>query len=460
MTNSFLISRMLLLLISTLLIGGCASLLHQTSRSSIEAPDTWQSSPGITEQPFTEFENSLSKLFNDPQLNQLIEQGLQNNPDLQTFSYQLKASGLIHQQSIGSRLPRLDLSLTKNKNKSILGISQSYDFGLGVNWEIDLWGRLADLSEAAKSDFLAEQYNFQHAKNQLVVMLIRQWNQVAAARQLLELEQSNRNQLETLLTVQKEKFQYGAITIEDLSQTQVNLANSYADIDSLFQQLKLQESQLCLLVGQQRVEQKLMPLTLTQVAIPPISIPATVLANRPDVNSGFLKLESLDHKTRAAYKALLPSLRLEGNLFRSEGKTSALSQSPNLWSFVGGITQPIFYGGRLKAEAEIEALTAEAQWWQYKKIVLNAIAEVENTLIVEHSLSRQLKQLKEALNQAQQVLSISEQKYRDGAIDILDLVFVRQQAISAEARLIQAIAAQMDNRMLLALALGLGTQAS
>lgn len=444
----------------SIVIWGCVSVPISQERSPIETPAKWRSKVTDEESALSEFQYKFGTLLSDPQLKRLINQGLSFNPDIQSFSYQLRASGLVHQRSIGAKLPLLDLSLSKNRDKSILGISQSYEFGLGVNWEIDIWGRLANLSDAAKSDFQAEQFNFQQAKNQLVVLLVRQWNQVATTRQLLKLERKNNQQLETLLRIQQDKLRHGAIAVEDLSQTKINLANSFVDIDALYQKLQIQESQLNLLVGNQNALQDLTPLNLPQISKPPVSLPSKVLADRLDIKASFLKLKSLDKQTRASYKALLPTIRLEGNYFRSAEKQSALSQAPNLWSFVGGITQPIFYGGRLKAEAEINALNAEAHWWQYKKAILNAIAEVENALTVEQSLERQITHLKAAQKQSQQLLNISEQKYRDGSIDILDLVFIRRQFISSEARLIQSNAAQMDNRIVLALALGLGTEAS
>lgn len=444
----------------TLLMVGCISLPNQTQRQPITPPSQWQSNMADSTPELNEFRQGLLSLFNDPQLKRLINQSLTLNPDLQSFSYQLRAAGLLHQQRIGTRLPQLNLNLTKTKNKSILGISQSYEFGLGVNWEIDLWGRLANLSDAAKSNFLAEQYNFQQAKNQLVVMLIRQWNQVSATRELLKLERNNNFQLETLLKVQQDKLRYGVITAEDISQTKINLANSLADIDALYQRLQLQENQLKLLAGGPDALENLMPIDLAKISQPPVSLPAEVLAARPDVSASYLKLQSLDYQTRAAYKALLPNIRLEGNYFRSADQQSELSSGPNLWSFIGGITQPIFAGGRLKAEAEINSLNAQAHWWQYKKTVLNAITEVENALATELSLIRQITQLKAAKIQSQHLLNISDQKYRDGSIDILDLVFIRRQSFNIEARLIQAFASQMDNRIVLALALGLGTETS
>ncbi|MCW9000217.1 MAG: TolC family protein, partial [Kangiellaceae bacterium] len=377
-----------------------------------------------------------------------------------SFEHQLKTAGLIYQQSIGSRLPQLDLNLNKSRDKSILGISQSYQFGLGVNWEIDLWGRLANRSDAALAEYRATEFEFKQLKNQLVATLIRHWNQLATTNRLLHLEKENHAQLVTLISVQKDKLQSGAVAIEELAQTKVNISNSSADIASLEAQLTLRQNQLALLIGKSQLDQIFIPNQLAQIAQPPHSIPADVLARRPDIKTMFLKLESLDYQTRASYKALLPNINLSGNLFRSAEKSEALSNSPNLWSFVGAITQPLFYGGRLKAAAEIDKHNAQAHWWQYKKSVLNAITEVENSLSTEQALNRQIKQLREAKFQSQQVLEISKQKYRDGSINILDLVFVRQQAINSEARLIQANAAQMDNRILLALALGLGIEES
>ena len=457
---SALFRRVIVTVCLVITLSSCALAPAPLERKQAEIPKHWSNPSTRSSEAYEEFSKSLKTLFENDQLNSLIEKSLRHNPDIRSFEHQLKTAGLIYQQSIGNRLPQLDLNLNKNREKSIFGISQSYQFSLGVSWEIDVWGRLANMSDAAHAEYQSTQFEFKQLKNQLVAMLIRQWNQIATTNQLLQLERENHAQLMTLMSVQKEKLESGAVAIEELAQTKVNLSNSNADMASLEAQLTLRQNQLALLIGESRLDQGLVPNQLTPIASPPLSLPADVLARRPDIKTMFLKLEGLDYQTRASYKALLPGINLSGNLFRSAEKSAALSNGPNLWSFVGGITQPLFYGGRLKAAAEVDQHNAQSHWWQYKKSVLNAITEVENSLSTEQALSRQIKQLKEAQFQSQQVLEISEQKYRDGSINILDLVFVRQQAINSEARLIQANAAQMDNRILLALALGLGIEES
>ena len=116
----------------------------------------------------------------------------------------------------------------------------------------------------------------------------------------------------------------------------------------------------------------------------------------------------------------------------------------------------MFEGGKLRAQADIATLTAEKAYWSYKETLLTAVNEVNNALGQEQSLSRQQNHIHDALTSANRSFANYQTKYRQGLVNIIDLLSVQQQTFDLEAQLTQLIYNRLVNRIDLGLALGLG----
>jgi outer membrane protein TolC len=156
---------------------------------------------------------------------------------------------------------------------------------------------------------------------------------------------------------------------------------------------------------------------------------------------------------------MLPSFSLSASLTDiADSPSEALLTNP-LWSILGDISAPLFQGGKLKSQAEIAELTTEQTFWVYQETLLNAVNEVENAAGQEYSLERQQEHLNDAFNSAKRSFTSYEEKYRQGLVDIFDLLTVQQQTYDIEAQLINATYQRLINRIDLGLALGLGVSA-
>jgi outer membrane protein TolC len=192
------------------------------------------------------------------------------------------------------------------------------------------------------------------------------------------------------------------------------------------------------------------------VITPLVEIPPQDLARRPDLQQAYAEILAAEHQTKAAYKALLPSLSLQAGLSGSgEALHDALFASP-VWGLLGQLTQPLFHGGRLKAEAEKTALTAEQKYWAYRETLLNAVIEVENALSLEKSLQKRQHHIQTAYESARISQQLYMQQYRQGLTTFLDLLTIQKQSFDLEAELTQVTYQRLSNRITLGLALGLG----
>ena len=139
----------------------------------------------------------------------------------------------------------------------------------------------------------------------------------------------------------------------------------------------------------------------------------------------------------------------------AETPSEALFKNP-IWSLLGQISAPLFQRGELRAQANIAKLTTEQSYWAYQEALLNAVNEVENAIGLESSLADQEVYFQSALTSARRSLVSYEQNYRQGLVDIFDLLTIQQQAYDAESLLTSTTFQRLSNRIDLGLALGIG----
>jgi NodT family efflux transporter outer membrane factor (OMF) lipoprotein len=455
------------LTLSLLLLAGCGSMAgpeHRTAQVDNDLPERWQTEPTVAETALEQpFFSSLADLLRQPRLVELLREAQRANPDLQQLALQLQASGLLLKPVAARRYPTLDLSGNTTRSYRDNSHTNSYEFGLSSAWELDLWGKLADQLSAVQFADGALAQDYAAARNTLAVRILRTWVEAWSLQARRTNQRNQIDALEQIAAVVLDSYRAGGAALEDLSVVRLEQQYARADLLATTEALARNRRTLHLLLGRMPTTAQLIDeRPLPDIVMPPAQLPARVLARRPDIQAAFQRLQALDAQTRASYKALLPSINLSGNLGRS-ATPGALSHlfggaGEGVWALVGGISQPLFRAGSLRTEAQAASVSAEGGWWAYRQTLLNAVLEVENGLAMEQSLSQQLQLLQTAQQQALRLQHVYEEKYRNGLVDILGLIDARLKLLESTARLIQTRAARLDNRLLLAQALGFGVE--
>ncbi len=396
----------------------------------------------------------LTDLINIAQLNNLIAQAMANNPDLQQT---LTALQIVYAQrnATGSdRLPELSAGFDGSKEE---GDVASYSAGLSVSWELDLWHALADSSNAADKDIASSLANLQSSKDILAANIMRAWLKISFYKQLLEIEGQRLALLESNESMILEKYRSGLGDLDDLDTAKSDSAASRATLAQYSETLAQNKRSLSLLLGLLGEDNAFaIDADFPQVLVPLASIAKQDLARRPDLRSALLTIEAEALRTKAAYKEMLPSLSLEVALSDiADTPSEALLSSP-LWSILGQLSAPLFNGGYLRSQAEIAELTTENAYWLYQEALLTAVNEVENALGQEKSLTLQQHHLADALASSERSLLNYEDKYRQGLVDISDLIAVQSNNFNVQANLVEVKYNRLLNRIDLGLALGLG----
>ncbi|WP_372940690.1 TolC family protein [Shewanella sp.] len=401
---------------------------------------------------------TLTDLVNVPELQQFITSALANNPSLQQSVVALNMAYAQHGITSASRLPSVDAGFSGSATEDS---DDSYTTDITVSWELDLWQKIADSSHAALKDIASSQASLQSAKDLVAANVMRSWLDISLQRQLVAIETQRLAVLENNQALIMARYRVGLGSLEDLDNANTSTASTRATLASYQEQLAQSQRDLTLLTGQWTGEELAANIaTKFPAVINPISVLGEQnLGRRPDVKMAFYNIEAESLRTDAAYKAMLPSISLSASLTdMAESPSDALLTGP-LWSVLGQLSAPLFQGGLLKSQAELARLTTEQSYWIYQDTLLTAVNEVENSVGQEYSLAKQQQYLTEAQMSAERSFVSYEEKYRQGLVDIFDLLTVQQQTYDIEAQLATTIYNRLVNRIDLGLALGLGVSA-
>ncbi|WP_271272950.1 efflux transporter outer membrane subunit [Aliamphritea hakodatensis] len=448
-----------LLIVLTLLLAGCTgSAVRQaplTETTGLQ-PEQWATTVSGEQ---THTGNQLLALVDDPQLDVLVADALKTNQQLQQTALRIREQRLLTTQTAAAEKPDLNLSLNSQRNKTTV-INESHALALNLNWELDVWGRLANASSAAEADTRALQLDYQAARNSLTSRIIQRWIDISLrARIITTLEQRLESLQKTEATI-TERFQRGLGNLADLEAARASTARTRADLAARQQNQADAKRSLNVLLGRQ--PQSPLPLfaelaeTHLAVAIPLQQLPGEVLAARPDLLAAYERIVAADYNTDVAYKALLPGFSLTASISQSRNRLSDLLSGSNAWSLLGSLTAPLFNAGRLEAGKDIAELQAERAYLAYQQTLLTAVQEVETALSQEYTLQQRQEYLALASRHSDANFIHYQSRYRDGLADILNLLTAEQQAFDDRIALLQIRQARLSNRIVLGLALGMG----
>jgi len=431
------------------LLAGCATTSPPT-RQAPALPENWQQPVEAGAALSTRFQAVLRS----ESLNQLIDQVLQHNLELQQNTLLVAEQQLRLAQRQGAEKPQLDLSLSSQRNGGTT-VSNSHNLNLQLSWELDLWQRLADRSNVAQHDLQAQRHQLQAAQNSLAARTASLWLDMAYAEQILATEQARIATLENSLAAIRERFSGGQGQLADLDAAASARSAAIAVRLQLQQQQAERQRQLNLLLGDSGQVAEL-PHTLPQIAAVPVSLPAVVVAQRPDIRTALEQLYSADRQALALAKDLYPRFSFSASAgYGSEQLDQLLSGSP-LWQLLLNMTAPVFDSGRLETEAEIGRSAARRAWLNYRNTLLTALTEVEDSLQREQNLMQQIEQQSKALAHAENSLAYYRDRYMAGDADILDLLSAQRSLFDSRVNLLEARRQHQNNRITLALALGMG----
>ncbi len=428
-----------------------------------DAPEQWAAAGVTGELP----EGDWLAQFNDPMLGSLVSEALEANPSLDAQIATLRAARFDLLAQRGNRFPFLSANTSAGARRSVFEgpggdavdtDSAVYGLGLNASWEADLFGRVTAGIDLAEAQVTVAEADLAAAELSLAAETAIGWisfNAALAQQQVAEATVEARARVADLT---ERRFARGLSSALDVRTARSALAGAEAGLAARQQSTGEAARSLEILLGRYPATELDAPARLPELAaIRPAGNPVMVLARRPDIASAEAQLVAAGLRAETARLALRPSLNVTAGL-STDGDTVGRIFDP---AYVAGqaiasLTQPIYSGGRLKAQRDAALQRAEIALANYARRALTAWREVEDALAADVFLADQESAQLRALEEAAFAEDIAERQYRNGLVSIFNLIDAQTRRLNAESNLVSARAQRATNRVRYHLALGGG----
>ena len=453
-----------LMMTLALLLSGCSK-PKDFVRPDPPVPVQWPSVPNIQG---TEDAAKIhwKTYFKDPRLQALIQAALQYNRDMRIAAARVEESRAQYAVVRADRFPVVNLlgsaTYTGTPNDLTNAATPStytrYDMNItSVSYEVDFWGRLSKLSEAAKNNFLSSQEAQRTFQLSLISEVANAYFSLLQFEELASLAQDTMASRQASLGVIGKGRDVGGSYDFEVEQARSSLEAARSTLDSLEHQRNITQNRLNYLVGD---VPKALPkgLNLNQQGLDADlapGLPSEILLLRPDVMAAEQRLRAAHANIDAARAAFLPKVMLNAGVgVASQGLSTLFSGAA--WSFVPSLTVPIFNGGKLAASVDLAEVRKVIAVAEYEKTIQLAFREVADLLSARASLSKQMYSAQ--LNEKAQIkrLEIATARNKVGLTGYLEVLDSQRDVVSAQLGTTQIRRAQLEASAQLYKALGGG----
>ncbi|GMR23371.1 MAG: efflux transporter outer membrane subunit [Acidobacteriota bacterium] len=450
-------------------IAGCVKAPPvETPELPLQAPAVWTTGEEVS----SELDPEWWRTFGDEKLNSVVAEALETNYDLAIAAARLEQAAAdakvaaadlypqVHANLNGSRLKQnfVGFPIPGGEGKVLSSLSTGFGLNVEVSWEVDLWGRISAQARASLASYQATAADLDGARLSIAGQTVKSWFAVAEAVEQLRLAEATLTSYQESTYQVRERYEAGIRPSLDYRLSLANLAAAEANLFNRRQQLDLAQRQLEVLLGRYPGADIQAPVALgvTPPEIP-AGLPAELVARRPDLAAAERRLAASGELVSVARRARYPSISLTTAGGTVTGAlTDLLDGNFTVWSLVGNLVQPIFEGGRIRANIERADAGEDEGLAAYINAVLTAYLEVERALAAEEFLADRETALAEASGQSIAAERLADDRYRSGLEDYVTVLESQRRSFDAESALISVRRVRLDNRVDLYLSLGGG----
>jgi len=396
----------------------------------------------------------------DRQLRDVIELALTNNRDLRVSALNIEKARAQYGIDRAAQLPKVNAQVGQNAARAPGGdISRQYSGGLALPaYELDLFGKLRNLSEAGQQAYLGTREAQRAQRLSLVAEVATTWLGLAADKERLLLAQDTLKSQQITYELSKRRFEAGATSGLDMYEAQTSVEAACSDMALYTAQVAAGENALALLVGTQ-VPASLLPQALpsavTTLAELPEGVPSSVLLQRPDVLEAEHALQGANANIGAARAAFFPSITLTGTAGSASGSLGQLFKAgTGAWTFLPQLALPLFDGGANNARLDIAKADQGIAVARYEKAIQSAFREVADALAQRGTLDERVASQAALAEAASRSYRIHEARYQKGSESYLNALVSQRALYAAQQGLISVRLAKAANQVNLYKVLG------
>lgn len=392
------------------------------------------------------------KAFGDPELDALVKEALdEHNPNMRLLSAQ------VDRAAAAARLAGAALKPTVGLGADLSGTSGAPDpipdsggsVGVGISWEVDVWGKVRAGSRAAEENFRATTLDFEFARQSLAAQVAKTWFLATELKVQVALAQETVDILKQLTELVEKKQEVGQVTMQDVYLARADRDRAEEALRQAQGGQKQIQRALEILVGRYPAAEIEGADELSAVPPPiPVGVPADIIARRPDLVAAERRVAAAFYSTEQAELAKLPSFNI------SAGVGGMSNMDDTIANLSAGLFAPIFTGGALEAQVDSANADQESAMAAYGQSLLKAFEEVETALTNESLFEERQRYLESSEENSKKAYDLSKTKYDVGQTDLLSVLQIQSQWVGARVGVVNIKSDRLAQRVDLHLALG------
>lgn len=469
-------NRFLTLGLATTVLTGCVNLAPADTRPPLATAPAFDPTyrPDGT---VVASQLSYREWYRDPRLQALIATALANNRDLVAATARIEQARAQFRIENSRRLPNLVATASGTRTRQATAGNPAfgaggtdlptsftfnrYDIGVGVSaFELDFWGRVRNLSDAARANYLATVANQRAFYLSLIADTATTYFEIIETEEQIVLAEATAASRREGLRIAKLRLDAGVTSALPYRQAETLLTQADQQISSERLSLAQLRNQLAVLVGGAVPGDLPQGLSLAAQADErrlAAGLPSELLLARPDIIAAEEQLRAARANIGAARAAFFPSISLTGNAGLTSSSLGNLFDGDGLgWSFGPSISLPIFDFGAREANLDVARALEVEQVAVYDRTVQQAFREVSDALAGREYLAQQITTLERARIAQVEIARIARARYREGVADYLEVLDAERNLFSAEQQLLATRRAWLQNRATLFVSLGGG----
>jgi len=410
--------------------------------------------------------------FRSRELTSIVEQARDANLDIAAAIARIVQADAQARIAGAPLLPALDLNGSATRSRSSQTTASGgtnvsfgspyhtlYSTSLTASYEIDFWGKNRSALRAAEESAVASRYDREVVELTTLVAAANAYFQVLAAQDRLGVARDNVASATRILNLIQQRVSAGTASALDIAQQQSLVDTQRALIPPLLQTLKQNRDALAVLMARSPEHVRIRGGSLRGLASPRVTpgLPSELLTQRPDIREAEAQLAAANANVANARAQFLPSITLTGEGgYESALLKTLLQPESAFFTLTAGLVQPIFQGGRLLGNLDFQKGRQDELLQNYRKAVISAFSDVENALEdVRQTANRQRLQAA-VVTSSRRAFDISEQRLREGTIDLVTVLQTEQTLYQAQDVFVQAQLAHFQAILSLYQALGGG----
>lgn len=398
-------------------------------------------------------------VFGDPTLTSLVDEALAHNLDLAAAITRVDAARAQYKIVAQTQYPDLNIGANASRARQSLvagfplppgtpAINNDFLLSLNASYEVDLWGKYRNATQAAQNDLLASEYARETVRTVVAAEVARVYFQLLASDAQLSLLQDTLKSRTETVVLQKDRYQAGVIGDFDLATAEAEQAAVASDV-AVVQRIVVQnESALAALLGRTprevydpQLARDVKMVRLVGVPTLPPDLPSNLLARRPDIRDAERQLAAANQRIDVARADYFPAITLTGGFGSDAGAVRNLFSTPAMiWSLAAGLAQPLI--GLVTIEGTVELRTAQRDQSVigYRQTVQTAFKDAHDALSANKTTRDALAAQTERKNKLERALELANLRYLSGYSPYLEVLDAQRQLLQAQT--LQILAAR------------------